>query len=140
MSEANLGASDEPAPITPESTSATPPPPRKSVSTTRKAISSILLVGLLAACAIQLLAVFGYNRAVAQLESIQSDKDMVSRPTQTEIETRIGKKADGPSTGDGPEKVATYTWQGLRRYSVLVYYNPVTGDRFLRYETQDATE
>lgn len=139
MSEANFSASDEPAPSTPESTPA-PPPPRKPVSPARNVISLVLLIGLLVAGGIQLLAVIGYNKAVARLQAIQSDDKTVSRPHRPEVETQIGKKTEGPGVVKGPERVVTYTWQGLRGYTLKVHYDPVAGDRFLRFETEDAGE
>lgn len=141
MSEANFSASDEPAPnaVNPESTPATPPP-RKPVSSARKLISLVLLIGLLVAGGIQLLAVISYNKAVAKLQAILSDDTTVSRPHRPEIETRIGKKTEGPGVIKGPERMVSYTWQGLRGYEVKIFYDPMAGDRFLRFETGDAGE
>lgn len=140
MSEANFSPSDEPAPSTPESTPATPPPLRKPVSAARKVISLIFLIGLLVAGGIQLFAVIGYRRAVARLEAIQSDEQTVSRPHRPEIESQIGNKTEGPGVVEGPERIVTYTWKGLREYSLDIYYDPYASDRFLRFETEDAAD
>lgn len=83
------------------------------------------LVVLVIAVVVGGLEIYANRQAQAAVSKLdhragEEEKDLA---TESEVETLIGRKADGPGVSEGSSVKKTYTWSGVfRRYRVQVEY------------------
>jgi hypothetical protein len=115
--------------------------PKKPVSPARNAIGLIVLLALLVVGGLQYWAFIGHNSAVKALESRAKDEDKGLLSVE-ETETLIGKSPDGPGTDvqEGGQNFTkkTYTWRGIKPYTLTVFYLKGSDPRMHHFETEGA--
>ena len=114
---------------------------KKQVSPVRKAVGLVALLAMLVICGIQYWAFFGYNRAVKALDARTTDEDKGLLQV-AEAESLLGRQPDGPG-GDVDEGARsftkkTYTWRGLRSYTLTAFYTKEANPYLHHFETEGA--
>jgi hypothetical protein len=114
--------------------------PKKPVSPVRNIIGIVVLIAVCVAGWFQYSALAGYNAAVNKLEarSQEEGKDLM---TESEAATLLNKEPDDAGTdvkeGNFDFKKKTYTWRGLKSYTVTAYYTKTKAPALHHFETTD---
>jgi hypothetical protein len=116
-------------------------PPKPKVSPARNAVGLVGLLILIAIAVFQYWAFFGFNAAVHALEARSQDEEK-GLVDIAEVERLIGKTPDGPGSdfldGNRTFTKTTYTWRGLRSYTLTAYYTKGLGPCLHHFETESA--
>jgi hypothetical protein len=126
----------DPGSVGPEKTAAA----KKPISPARRMVSLIVLAGVIVFGCIEVIPKWGYNSAVAKLETRTGDEDK-GLMTMQEAEALMGKDADGPAADFRQENwsfsTKTYTWKGLLwHYTLTAYYTKEKEPHLHHYETE----
>lgn len=106
-------------------------------------VSVVLLLCIAAAVAAEVVAIYRHSAAVRLLTSLtlkpghgpylRRNPEEIKAATRSEIERALWKSPDEPPpTGLFSSSESTYTWQGVRSYSVKVYYTSLGGPEVMR--------
>lgn len=107
---------------------------KKAISPARTVIGLVLLVAFTIVAFLEVSAIRGYNDAVGKLKAAL-EKEEAGLLSRTEVETMIGRSADGPVVTEKAAPVS-YTWRGaLRRHRITAVYNDEKTPRLLSYST-----
>ncbi len=110
--------------------------PVKKVSGGRNLFGLVLLLSVLVVGGLEVMARNQAGEAVTKLnKALENEEgDLLS---QEQVETLIGRKADGPTVSEGNERLATYTWRGVfRSYPLRAYFTPGIPSGLIRISTE----
>lgn len=109
---------------------------KKAPSQVRSVVGLVLVIGLAAVAYLEYTANRGFNAAVVQLEKAL-DKEDAGLLSDRDVETMVGRSADGPGVKEASGVKMSYTWQGVfRKHRLTAYYNNELPPHLLRISTE----